>query len=34
MLAMLNVTREALDTPQCVALHPAAERFWRSRGYL
>jgi hypothetical protein len=25
---------DAPDTPQLVALHPAAERFWRSRGYI
>jgi TRAP-type uncharacterized transport system substrate-binding protein len=29
-----RMAREALDTPQTVPLHPAAERFWRGRGYL
>jgi TRAP-type uncharacterized transport system substrate-binding protein len=29
-----RMAREAPDTPQTVPLHPAAERFWRSRGYL
>ena len=33
-LPVERMAREALDTPQCVPLHPAAERFWRSRGYL
>jgi len=29
-----RMAREAPDTPQTVPLHPAAERFWRRRGYL
>jgi uncharacterized protein len=33
-LPVERMAREALDTPQTVPLHPAAERFWRSRGYL
>jgi TRAP-type uncharacterized transport system substrate-binding protein len=33
-LPVERMAREALDTPQCVPLHPAAERFWKSRGYL
>jgi TRAP-type uncharacterized transport system substrate-binding protein len=33
-LPVERMGREALDTPQTVPLHPAAERFWRSRGYL
>ena len=33
-LPVERMAREALDTPQCVPLHPAAERFWRGRGYL
>jgi TRAP-type uncharacterized transport system substrate-binding protein len=33
-LPVERMAREAPDTPQCVPLHPAAERFWRSRGYL
>jgi TRAP-type uncharacterized transport system substrate-binding protein len=33
-LPVERMAREALDTPQCVPLHPAAERYWRSRGYL
>ena len=33
-LPVERMAREALDTPQCVPLHPAAARFWRSRGYL
>jgi TRAP-type uncharacterized transport system substrate-binding protein len=28
------MAKEAIDTPQCVPLHPAAERYWKSRGYL
>jgi TRAP-type uncharacterized transport system substrate-binding protein len=33
-LPVKRMAREALDTPQIVPLHPAAERYWRSRGYL
>jgi len=33
-LPVERMAREALDTPQTVPLHPAAERFWKSRGYL
>jgi TRAP-type uncharacterized transport system substrate-binding protein len=33
-LPVERMAREALDTPQTVPLHPAAERFWRSQGYL
>jgi TRAP-type uncharacterized transport system substrate-binding protein len=33
-LPVERMAREAPDTPQCVPLHPAAERFWQSRGYL
>ena len=33
-LPVERMAREAPDTPQCVPLHPAAERYWRSRGYL
>jgi TRAP-type uncharacterized transport system substrate-binding protein len=33
-LPVERMAREALDTPQCVPLHPAAERFWKSRGFL
>jgi len=33
-LPVERMAREAPDTPQCVPLHPAAERFWKSRGYL
>jgi TRAP-type uncharacterized transport system substrate-binding protein len=33
-LPVERMAREALDTPQTVPLHPAAERFWRGRGYL
>jgi len=33
-LPVERMAREASDTPQCVPLHPAAERFWRVRGYL
>jgi hypothetical protein len=28
------MAREAPDTPQTVPLHLAAERYWRSRGYI
>jgi TRAP-type uncharacterized transport system substrate-binding protein len=33
-LPVERMARDALDTPQTVPLHPAAARFWRSRGYL
>ncbi len=33
-LPVERMAREAPDTPQTVPLHPAAERFWKSRGYL
>jgi TRAP-type uncharacterized transport system substrate-binding protein len=33
-LPVESMAREAPDTPQTVPLHPAAERFWRSRGYI
>lgn len=33
-LPIERMCREAPDTPQDVPLHPAAERFWRARGYL
>jgi len=33
-LPVERMAREAPDTPQCVPLHPAAEHFWKSRGYL
>ena len=33
-LPVERMAKEGLDTPQTVALHPAAERYWRSRGYL
>ncbi len=33
-LPVERMCREAPDTPQDVPLHPAAERFWRQRGYL
>lgn len=33
-LPVERMCREARDTPQTVALHPAAERFWRAQGYL
>ena len=33
-LPVERMCREAADTPQDVPLHPAAERFWRERGYL
>lgn len=32
-LPVERMGREAPDTPQTVPLHPAAERYWRSRGY-
>jgi hypothetical protein len=33
-LPVERMAREAPDTPQTVPLHPAAERFWRGRGYI
>jgi TRAP-type uncharacterized transport system substrate-binding protein len=33
-LPLERMTRDAVDTPQDVPLHPAAERFWRDCGYL
>lgn len=33
-LPVERMCRNARDTPQLVPLHPAAERFWRERGYL
>jgi len=33
-LPVERMAREAPDTPQTVSLHPAAERFWRSRRYI
>jgi TRAP-type uncharacterized transport system substrate-binding protein len=33
-LPVERMAREAPDTPQMVPLHPAAEKFWKSRGYL
>ena len=33
-LPVERMCREAADTPQDVPLHPAAERFWRERGYV
>jgi TRAP-type uncharacterized transport system substrate-binding protein len=33
-LPVERMAREALDTPQTVPLHPAAERYWKSKGYL
>ena len=33
-LPVPRMCREADDTPQLVPYHPAAERFWRERGYL
>jgi TRAP-type uncharacterized transport system substrate-binding protein len=33
-LPVERMCREARDTPQIVPLHPAAERYWRERGYL
>jgi TRAP-type uncharacterized transport system substrate-binding protein len=32
-LPVERMCRDADDTPQQVPLHPAAERFWRERGY-
>jgi NMT1-like family len=33
-LPVERMAREAPDTPQIVPLHPAAERYWRNRGYI
>jgi TRAP-type uncharacterized transport system substrate-binding protein len=33
-LPVERMAREAPDTPQAVPLHPAAERYWRNRGYI
>lgn len=33
-LPVERMAREALDTPQTVPLHPAAEQFWKGRGHL
>jgi hypothetical protein len=33
-LPIRRMALEAPDTPQSTPLHPAAERFWRARGYL
>ena len=33
-LPVERMAREAPDTPQTVPLHPAAERYWRSRRYI
>jgi TRAP-type uncharacterized transport system substrate-binding protein len=33
-LPVERMCRDAEDTPQQVPLHPAAERYWRKRGYL
>jgi hypothetical protein len=33
-LPVERMAREAPDTPQDVPLHPAAERYWKSKGYL
>jgi TRAP-type uncharacterized transport system substrate-binding protein len=33
-LPVERMARDAPDTPRDVPLHPAAERFWRSKGYL
>lgn len=33
-LPLERMCLDAVDTPQVVPLHPAAERFWRERGYL
>ncbi len=33
-LPVERMAKEAIDTPQCVPLHPAAERYWKSRGWL
>lgn len=33
-LPVARMCRDAPDTPQLVPLHPAAERYWRAKGYL
>src|SRR5262249_54990621 len=33
-LPLERMCRETPETPQLVPLHPAAEKFWRGRGYL
>jgi TRAP-type uncharacterized transport system substrate-binding protein len=33
-LPVERMAKEAIDTPQVVPLHPAAERYWKSRGFL
>ena len=33
-LPLERMCRETQETPQVVPLHPAAEAFWRERGYL
>jgi TRAP-type uncharacterized transport system substrate-binding protein len=33
-LPLARMCRETEETPQLVPLHPAAEAFWRARGYL
>lgn len=33
-LPIARMCRDAPDTPQLVPMHPAAERYWRSKGYL
>jgi TRAP-type uncharacterized transport system substrate-binding protein len=33
-LPVERMAKEGIDTPQCVPLHPAAERYWKSKGYL
>ncbi|HLI23227.1 MAG TPA: TAXI family TRAP transporter solute-binding subunit [Stellaceae bacterium] len=33
-LPVERMAQEAIDTPQVVPLHPAAERYWKSRGFL
>jgi hypothetical protein len=33
-LPVERMCREAEDTPQMVPYHPAAEAYWRERGYM
>ena len=33
-LPVERMAKEGIDTPQVVPLHPAAERYWKSRGFL
>jgi len=33
-LPVERMAREAPDTPQDIPLHPAAEKYWKSKGYL